>query len=395
LLYRQAVHDGYVNIVGIVDRNFDAMAAEDLPVGPPEEILKTEFDYVLIAIRGKGAADAVREDLQRMGVPGEKILWDGFSYFRDEFYQNLYFPMLRAGAGNHAPHREFVRKHDTCIKGSIYDHVFPYHLFREGARVALYGAGDIGRKFYLQAVHDGYVTIAGIVDRNPADAKAVGIPAQEVEALKGMGFDYVLITVHGGKAVDAIRETIKGMGIPEEKIRWDGETYYRDEFFRNVCFPMLRKIGGDFADRKQWLDALEKKLRMMIYDHIFPYHLFREGETIAIYGAGDVGRKFYQQAKDYGWVKCVVLVDKDAEKIKIPGIPVAPVGALKQFKFDKVLLSMTDEKGANEARETLIRMGIADERIKWAGKIYWREHFYKQYWFDYLRFIHEMRRSKI
>ena len=134
---------------------------------------------------------------------------------------------------------------------------------------------------------------------------------------------------------------------------------------------------------------------MMIYDHIFPYHLFREGETIAIYGAGDVGRKFYQQAKDYGWVKCVVLVDKDAEKIKIPGIPVAPVGALKQFKFDKVLISMTNETYANEARETLIRMGIADERIKWAGKIYWREHFYKQYWFDYLRFIHEMRRSKI
>ena len=92
--------------------------------------------------------------------------------------------------------------------------------------------------------------------------------------------------------------------------------------------------------------------------------VFREGETIAIYGAGDVGRKFYQQAKDYGCVKCVVIVDENAENIDIPGIPVAPVGALKQFKFDKVLISMTNETSANEARESLIRMGFADERIK-------------------------------
>ncbi len=139
-----------------------------------------------------------------------------------------------------------------------------------------------------------------------------------------MDFDHVLITVHGGKAVEAIRETLQAMGIPEEKIRWDGETYYRDEFFRNVYFPMLRKIGGDFIDRNQFLDALEKKLRMVIYDHIFPYHLFREGETIAIYGAGDVGRKFYQQTKDYGWVKCVVIVDKNAENIDIRAFPWLP-----------------------------------------------------------------------
>ena len=127
---------------------------------------------------------------------------------------------------------------------------------------------------------------------------------------------------------------------------------------------MLRQVGGSFQDHAQMLDAMQKKLRMVICDHIFPYHLFREGETIAIYGDGDVGRKFYQQAKDYGWVKCVVIVDKNAENIDIPGIPVAPVGALKQFKFDKVLISMTNEKWADEARETLIRMGIADERIQ-------------------------------
>ena len=50
---------------------------------------------------------------------------------------------------------------------------------------------------------------------------------------------------------------------------------------------------------------------------------------------------------------------------------------------------------AEKPPRPIIRMGIGEERIKWAGKIYWRDHFYQQYWFDFLRFIHEMRRSKI
>ena len=394
-IYRQAMHDGYVRIEGIVDRGADGMEAIDMPVRPLKAILGMEYDYVLIAIRSRDVANDVKKDLIGMGIPEEKVKWDGTAYFRDEFYRRLYFPMLRAWNENYVPHKEFVHAFETKMQGSINDHVFPYHLFQEGASVALYGAGDIGKKYYRQATHDGYVRIVGIVDRNPAGIYAPDVPVKPMQEIKNMECDYVLITVHGGSAIRAIKEDLGKLGIPEKKIRWDGETYYRDEFYRNVYFPLLREFGGDFRDRKQMLGKLKNRLRMAIYDHIFPYHLFHEGETIAIYGAGDVGRKFYQQAKDYGWVKVVVIVDKNAEKINVPGIPVAPIGALKQFNFDKVLISMTNETWANEARETLIRMGIADERIKWAGNIYWRENFYRRYWFEYLRFVHEMRRSKI
>lgn len=394
-IYRQAIHDNYVNIVGIVDRNAEGMEETDIPAESVGNLFQMNYDYILLAIRSSKAAEGAKKALVDMGIPEGKIKWDGTAYFRDEFYRNLYFPMLRAWNENYAEHGQFLHAYETKIKGSVNDHVFPYHLFREGMKVALYGAGDIGKKYYRQATHDGYVRIAGIVDRNPAGIYAPDVPVKGIGELKSMSYDYVLITVHGGGAAKSIREDLRKLGIPENKIKWDGETYYRDEFYRNVYFPLLRKAGGDFRNRNQMMEDLQKKLRYAIYDHIFPYHLFQEGETIAIYGAGDVGRKFYQQAKDYGWVKCVVIVDKNAEKINIPGIPVAPVGALKQFSFDKVLISMTNETWANEARETLIRMGIADERIKWAGKSYWREHFYRQYWFEYLRFIHEMRRSKI
>lgn len=394
-IYRQAAHDGYVKIVGLVDKEADVLEDVELPVSPVKALNKMIFDYVLIAIRSRNVADEVKKDLIKLGITERKVKWDGTAYFRDEFYRNMYFPMLRAWNENYAEHGQFVHAYEIKMKGSINDHIFPYHLFREGTSVALYGAGDIGKKYYRQAVHDGYVKIAGIVDRNPAAIYAPDVPVKAMQELQNMTFDYVLITVHGGSAISAIKEDLKKIGIPENKIKWDGETYYRDEFYRNVYFPILRKISGDFQNRKQQQEELQKKLRYAIYDHIFPYHLFQEGETIAIYGAGDVGRKFYRQVQDFDWVKCVVIVDKNADKIRASGISVAPVGALKQFNFDKVLISMTNATWAREAREALIRMGIADERIKWAGEIYYREHFYQQYWFDYLRFVNGLRNSKL
>ena len=394
-IYRQAVHDGYVNIVGLVDKNIDDLEDGDIQVSSVNKLAKLNFDYILLAIRDRSTADKAKQELIKQGISEAKIKWDGTAYFRDDFYRNMYFPMLREWNENYAEHGAFVKSFGIKMKGSINDHIFPYHLFWVGTKVALYGAGDIGKKYYRQAIHDGYVKIAGIVDKNPAAIYAPDVPVKGMGELKKMDFDYVLITVHGGSAINAIKEDLRKMGIPDNKIKWDGNTYYRDEFYRNVYFPLLRQVGGDFLNISHLMDQLLKRLRYAIYDHVFPYHLFEEGESIAIYGAGDVGMKFYQQVKNYGWVKCVVIVDKNAGKINTHGIPVAPVGALKQYDYDKVLISMTNEKYANEAKETLIRMGISEERIKWAGKIYWRDNFYQHYWFDYLKFIREMRKSKI
>ena len=136
-------------------------------------------------------------------------------------------------------------------------------------------------------------------------------------------------------------------------------------------------------------------MRELVYDHLFPYELFRKGERIAIYGAGNVGKKFYRQAKAHDFVNVVAIVDRNAEHIHEPGIPVGRIETLKQFCFDSVLISVTNAEIAEEAKETLLHLGIAESKIKWAGESYWRENFYRNRLFPQLDFINDLKTSKI
>lgn len=62
------------NIVCWADKNYKNLQ-EDLDVINPKEILRVEYDYVVIAIMKAKAAESARKDLAEMGVPEEKILW--------------------------------------------------------------------------------------------------------------------------------------------------------------------------------------------------------------------------------------------------------------------------------------------------------------------------------
>ena len=71
----------------IVDRNADSrQATADLPVQPVKALLnEDEYDSVLIAIRFERIAIPVKKDLIAMGIPEEKIKWDGEVYFADDW----------------------------------------------------------------------------------------------------------------------------------------------------------------------------------------------------------------------------------------------------------------------------------------------------------------------
>ena len=64
--------------------------------------------------------------------------------------------------------------------------MFPYHMFPQGSRVVIYGAGNVGRLIYRQAVHDGYVKIVGIVDRNYEGMSAPDLPVKPVQDMLKM-----------------------------------------------------------------------------------------------------------------------------------------------------------------------------------------------------------------
>ena len=42
-------------------------------------------------------------------------------------------------------------------------YIFPYHFFKQDSKVLIYGAGNVGKKLYENALKDKYVNIIGIV----------------------------------------------------------------------------------------------------------------------------------------------------------------------------------------------------------------------------------------
>ena len=142
-------------------------------------------------------------------------------------------------------HQYHLQKAGQVSQADAGGYVFPYHLFQEGERVAIYGAGEVGKAFYCQLMGRRYVKLAGIVDRRAGEIATPDFPVKPVENLKLMDFDAVLISVINGKAAGEIRESLMEMGIGADKIRWQGNAYAKDDYYSNYYFPLLRKNMED------------------------------------------------------------------------------------------------------------------------------------------------------
>ena len=121
-----------------------------------------------------------------------------------------------------------------------------------------------------------------------------------------------------------------------------------------------------------------------MHEHVFPWHLFHQGERIGIYGGGRVGRDFYRQVRWYDYIDVAVIVD-EKECPYIPDVPVKPVNALIEAKVDAVLIAEIDEGKACEIQKNLVDMGIAEEMIRWDGTKYRRHDFFQNYYFPKLQ----------
>ena len=299
------------------------------------------------------------------------------------------------------------------------DHLFPYHLFQRGERVVIYGAGDIGRKFYSQAMDEGYVEIVAVLDARAEEI--TDFKAEVPESIRDMEYDSVLIAVNRKKIVASIRRTLRNLGVPQEKIKCDYEVYYHEHFYRSFYWPLIESLGlksrsylkvlekvqelqafqGRIAvmlecapDQNSCLQKLEEKL-LFSHRHHFPFHLFHEGERVIIYGAGDIGREFYREATQQPYVKILAIMDRNADNLIHLPMPVAHLDILDRFDYDSILISIHDEYVAEEVTEMLVKRGVSREKIKWDGKRYYQDEYYQNYKFELMRFLEDIGESRV
>ena len=118
-------------------------------------------------------------------------------------------------------------------------YLFPWHLFRKGERVIIYGAGNVGRDFARQLQEFDYVKLIGVVDRNGPKVKIPETRVDYPQSLKDMDYDALLLSVQDKSLADSIKKDLAQLGIEESKVRWDGEHYLKKDFYEGCYFPKL------------------------------------------------------------------------------------------------------------------------------------------------------------
>lgn len=109
---------------------------------------------------------------------------------------------------------------------------------------------------------------------------------------------------------------------------------------------------------------------------IDPYWLdsMPDGSRVVMYGAGMLGRKYWQQLMARGKLTFVGCVDFGAEKFSNEPFEVSFPDWLFAVDYDILVITVKNEKFANSIRERLIAMGIPAKKILWfrQDEIFWR-----------------------
>lgn len=100
-------------------------------------------------------------------------------------------------------------------------YIYPYYGRLCNKRIVLYGAGNVGRDYYLHIKRYKENTLVCWVDKGFKKYQAMGLPVMPVEVLGQEKFDYIIVGVKEQEVALEIKRELEDMGIEKEKILWN------------------------------------------------------------------------------------------------------------------------------------------------------------------------------
>ncbi len=123
---------------------------------------------------------------------------------------------------------------------------------------------------------------------------------------------------------------------------------------------------------KHNIDRMTKDKRKIYQEcqYPFPSYLLPQDSRIILYGAGNIGKRYFRQLKENHYAQIVGWADKDYEVLQEEGFPVEPIDELIEKDYDYIFISIANEAVAEEIIEMLVGYGVAREKIIWKGSDY-------------------------
>ena len=149
--------------------------------------------------------------LKKLGITEEILTRD----INNKEHVDILFEILRKEASEYLFDKEQKLKQLGIIRKESY--IFPLPEGSGKKRIVIYGGGNVGKDYFLQAMNRADIELAGWVDRN---YEKIGFPLQSPEKMADMQFEVVVIAITGKRTADIIRSSLVSMGIPQERIFW-------------------------------------------------------------------------------------------------------------------------------------------------------------------------------
>lgn len=144
----------------------------------------------------------------------------------------------------------------------------------------------------------------------------------------------------------------------------------------------LRDVLDEMSDNKP---IVIKNITDTVYHHLFellldeegvsrkknrifyyPYFGRLRGKKIILYGAGDVGKSYYQSIIKEPEVELVAWVDKDAIQIcNNQFLPVKEINSITELEYDYIIVGVNHKPLYEQIQMELVGMGCKEENILW------------------------------
>lgn len=139
-------------------------------------------------------------------------------YLEDIFWQKGVAGVLGPQLRQYKKYFLFLRQMQVLDQRVL----LPYGGIPLHSRVILYGAGSLGQKMYRYLSGHDLAEIILWVDKNYSHYQRMGLRVEAPECIGRLEkeYDYILIAHTAESVADVIRGYLKGLDVPESKIRW-------------------------------------------------------------------------------------------------------------------------------------------------------------------------------
>lgn len=144
-------------------------------------------------------------------------------------------------------------------------------------------------------------------------------------------------------------------------------TYLYQQLYKEACASEYKDI---------LLPQINQYMRMMIqkedpYQYLtlnrfwFPYADLNKGSNIILYGAGNMGKAFYMENSISNYCHIVAWIDRNPSvfNYREDAIRQMQIGAVTQYKYDKILIAIANPDIQHEVMSDLIDIGVDYDKI--------------------------------